>query len=426
MLLRFGASNHLSIRDPQELSFIASSLKDRRDGLINCEASPNGSIVPVAVIYGANASGKSNFLDALATMRNMVLGSHSQGEPDGGVPCRAFTLDADNSKIPSQFDIDFVIDGTRHHYGFEATGRAFESEWLYAYPRSHRRTLFARDGDRFQFGRGLGGANKTIAGLTRPNSLFVSAAAQNGHEQLSKVFAYFRSIRGARDIDVSGAAASAQLDDEGPDRRVIEFLEKIGTGVIGQRQKTTTVTEEVLQLRRGLHAAVRRFANLPSDVAPEWLQEREVTLQLAHRARDGGAIYFDLDQESAGTRRLLVVLELAFRALDQGVPLYIDELDASLHTQACEAVLKLFCSSETNPKGAQLIATTHNTSLLNSPSLRRDQLWFTEKDDAGATELYPLTDIRTRRGDNFERGYLQGRYGAVPFDDPVSALGTPR
>ena len=108
------------------------------------------------------------------------------------------------------------------------------------------------------------------------------------------------------------------------------------------------------------------------------------------------------------------------------MPLYIDELDASLHTQACEAVLKLFCSSETNPKGAQLIATTHDTNLLGSPALRRDQLWFTEKDAGGATRLYPLTDIRMRKGDNFEKGYLQGRYGAVPFDDPISALGAPR
>ena len=122
----------------------------------------------------------------------------------------------------------------------------------------------------------------------------------------------------------------------------------------------------------------------------------------------------------------MVVLGLAFRALDEGVPLYIDELDASLHTQACEAVLRLFCSPETNPKGAQLIATTHDTNLLNSPVLRRDQLWFTDKDDTGATQLYPLTDIRTRKGDNFEKGYLQGRYGAVPFDDPISAVGTPR
>ena len=425
MLLRFSVSNHLSIRDPQELLFTASSLKDRSEGLIDCPAAPNRSLLPAAVIYGANASGKSNFLDALSTMRTMVLRSHTHGAPDGGLPRRVFALDQASSDQSLRFEIDFVNDGVRYHYGFEASDAAFESEWLYEFPRSHRRTLFERDGKEFRFGRGLAGPNKTIAGLTRSNSLYVSAAAQNGHKQLSEVLAYFRSIRGARDIDVPGTAASTQLAEAGPDRRVIDFLGKIGTGVVACRRKEVELAAKTLALRRDLHAAVGRFANIPSDLRPD-PEDKEVTIELAHRGQDGGSIYFDLNWESAGTRRLLVVLELAFRALDDGVALYIDELDASLHTQACEAVLKLFCSSETNPKGAQLIATTHDTNLLNSPSLRRDQLWFTEKDDAGATQLYPLTDIRTRRGDNFERGYLQGRYGAVPFDDPVSALGTPR
>ena len=146
-------------------------------------------------------------------------------------------------------------------------------------------------------------------------------------------------------------------------------------------------------------------------------------IELAHRARDGNSVYFDLSLESAGTRRLLVVLGLAFRALDEGAPIFIDELSANLHTHASEAVLELFCSPETNPKGAQLVATTHDTNLMNSPALRRDQLWFTSKDTSGATQLNPLTDIRTRRGDNFEKGYLQGRFGAVPFDNPDSILG---
>ncbi len=134
----------------------------------------------------------------------------------------------------------------------------------------------------------------------------------------------------------------------------------------------------------------------------------------------------ELDRESAGTRRLLILLDFAFRELDEGVPLLVDELDASLHTHACEAVLRLFCSPRSNPKGAQLLATTHNTNLMSLSALRRDQLWFTQKDAYGATKLYPLTDIRTRKSDNLEKGYLQGRYGAVPFNDPLSTLGAPK
>jgi AAA15 family ATPase/GTPase len=117
-----------------------------------------------------------------------------------------------------------------------------------------------------------------------------------------------------------------------------------------------------------------------------------------------------------------MLLGLVFQALDEGAPFVIDELDASLHTQACEAVLALFSSPETNPRGAQLIATTHDTNLLRSRMLRRDQIWFTEKDGHGATHLYPLTDIRTRKEDNIEKGYLQGRFGAIPFSGSISDL----
>ena len=386
MLLRFGVSNHLSIRDLQELSFVASSLKGSSDGLIDCAAAPSGSVLPAVVIYGANASGKSNLVDAMATMREMVLRSHTKGEPGGGVPCRRFRLEKDYSRKPSRFEIDFVLDGVRHHYGFEASEKAFESEWLYAFPKSHRRTLFAREGGEFRFGRELSGLNNLIAELTRPNSLYLSVAAQNDHKQLSRLFAYFRSIQGIRGISVPGEMASTQLPEEGPHRRVIDFLGEAGTGVVDFRRKLD---------------------------APR----NEISIELAHRSRDGGNIYFELDCESAGTRRLLVLLDRAFRALDEGALLCIDELDAGLHTQAAEEVLRLFCSPQTNSNGAQLLAMTHDTNLMNSSVLRRDQLWFTQKDAWGATHIYPLTDIQTRKGDNLEKGYLQGRYGALPFDE---------
>ena len=425
MLLRFGVSNHLSIRDFQEQSFVASSLKDRDEGLIPCTTAPKGTVVPAAVIYGANASGKSNLMDAMETLRQMVLFSQTQGEPGGGVLRQSFRLDAAFSGEPSRFELDFVIDGVRHHYGFEMSDDAFESEWLYDFPSSRRRTLFEREGGEFHFGRGLKGRNAVIADLTRPNSLYLSAAAQNKHERLSRVFGYFRSIHGVYAADFPGAVVSRRLAEKEPDDRVIKFLERIGTGVVGYQRKETETPKEIKALHQEIDAAIRKrlkgAVRFESDV-----DSKQVAIELAHRSRDGEQIYLELDSESAGTRRLLVMLGFAFQALDEGTPLFVDELDASLHTQAAEAVLRLFCSPETNPKGAQLVATTHDTNLMRAPMLRRDQLWFTEKGSDGATRLYPLTDIRTRKGDDIEKGYLQGRYGAVPFDDPLSALAPPR
>ena len=426
MLLRFGVSNHLSIRDFQELSFVASSLKDRDEGLIPCAAVPKGAVVPAAVIYGANASGKSNLVSAMSVMKQMALFSQTQGEPGGGVLRHPFRLDPACAGKPSRFEIDFVVDGVRHHYGFEASDDAFESEWLYDFPRSHRRMLFERESGEFRFGRGLKGRNAVIADLTRPNSLYLSAGAQNGHEQLSRVFGYFQSIRGVHAVAIPGVVASVLLVGKELDRRVIDFLGRVGTGVVAYRRKEIEYADEIEAVQRDVLTAIKKRVDVPAGLEATISGDWRTAIELAHLGRDGEQVYLDLDLESAGTRRLLFVLGFAFQALDEGMPLFVDELDASLHTQAAEAVLRLFCSRKTNPKGAQLVATTHDTNLMRSPLLRRDQLWFTEKDAAGATRLYPLTDIRTRKGDDIGKGYLQGRYGAVPPDDPVSALASPR
>ena len=426
MLLRFGVSNHLSIRDFQELSFVASSLKDRDEGLIPCAVAPKGMVVPAAVIYGANASGKSNLVKAMGIMLIMVRDSHRHGRPGDGVLRQPFALDPTCAGKPSRFEIDFVIDGVRHYYGFEASDTAFESEWLYDFPGSRRRMLFERKGGEFRFGRRLKGRNNIIADLTRSNSLYLSAAAQNGHERLSQVSGYFRSVHGVYATALPGMVVSVHLAEKETDDRAIDFLGKIGTGVVGHRRKEREFEIDIEAFQRDMLAAMRKQADLPASLETTMGGNWRTAIELAHRNQNGEKVYFDLDLESAGTRRLLFVLGFAFQALDEGTPLFVDELDASLHTQAAEAVLRLFCSPETNPKGAQLVATTHDTNLMRAPVLRRDQLWFTEKDADGATQLYPLTDIRTRKGDDIEKGYLQGRYGAVPFDDPLSDLAPPR
>lgn len=416
MLLRFAVANHLSIREKQELSFAASSLRDQSDGLIDCKAVPSGSVVPALVIYGANASGKSNLVKAIEAMQGMVLWSHTRGEPGGGVPRDAFKLDSTSSQAPSRFEIDFVIDEVRYHYGFEATDEVFVAEWLYAFPGAHRRRMFERDNSKFNFGRWLKGQNNNIAKLTRPNSLFLSAAAQNGHEQLSKIYAYFKSVS---TTSIQDGAASARFTRDDPDQRVINFLTSINTGVIGYQKREHDMPEfqEVIrEVLASVEASVNKVSDAPIKIEAD-RHDKHVEIELAHRGQQGESFYLKLNSESAGTRRLLTVLGLAYQALDAGTLLCIDEVDASLHTYASEAVLKLFCRPEINRNGAQLLATTHDTNLMKSSALRRDQLWFTEKTPEGATELYPLTDIRTRKGDNIELGYLQGRFGALPGDD---------
>ena len=403
MLLRFLVSNHCSVRDEAELTFVASHLRDDPDGLMDCPVVPTERAVPAALIYGANGSGKSNILSAITTMCELVVKSHALGDPTGGVRRHPFKLDERYAQIPSKYEAEFLIDKVLYNYGFAATDEQFTSEWLHSFPNSRRRTLFDRSMQEFRFGRDLKGRNMSIAQLTRPNSLFLSAAAQNGHEILGRVFNFFSDFRSISAIHENSVMLQSQHTGSNPDNRMIDFLSQFDTGIVGYRmvgpEEPTNITSEIL-------------SSLKLDIEKvEVLRE----VELAHRGVDGNRVFFEGARESAGTRRLFIMLRFVFQALDHGTLLLIDELDSSLHPHACEAVLNLFCSHRSNPHGAQLLATVHNTSLMSSPIVRRDQLWFVEKERQGATKLYSLTDFKTRKGDDFELGYLQGRFGAVPF-----------
>jgi AAA15 family ATPase/GTPase len=415
MLLRFQVENHLSIRDRVELSMVASNLKDAEGGLLAHPAIPN-KVVPSAIIYGANASGKSNLLSAFTRMRSMVISSHRKGTPDGEIPRMPFLLDREFQKRPTFFEVDFIANEIRYRYGFEASNEAFIAEWLYAYPNGRAQMLFQRDQQSFIFGRNLKGRNQTIADLTRKNSLFISAAAQNDHHELLNIYRFFEDIKINKTISVGGHEASLVLKDGDIDTRAIDFLHNLRTGVVGFRHIEEELPERGREFAMGLAQLVERVSGDSMDeFRSEFVNRKPVAIELGHHSTDGSQIFFNLDLESSGTRRLLVLLSPIFRILDQGGLLIVDELDASLHTHACEAVLALFSSKNLNKKGAQIIATTHDTNILRSTFIRRDQIWFCEKDDDGHSEIYPLTDIKLKASDNLEKGYLQGRFGAVPF-----------
>jgi AAA domain, putative AbiEii toxin, Type IV TA system len=400
MLLRFGIANYLSIKDRQELSLVASSLKDDESGLITPPATVKERVLPAAVIYGANASGKSNVVKSLEFMRHFALYSHSRGEPGKPTGVTPFALDPDCAGKASEFDIDFVAGGIRFAYRFSVTSSAVETEELIAYPHGRPQLWFSRKGQEFSFGKSLTGRNHVIADLVRPNSLFVSAAAQNDHEMLKGVVGFFVGVPSPLEIErqlyLSGDRRSTWHGDI--DARIIQFLQQIGTGIVGYR-----------------------LLEKPAQEMPQYsattaiVSKREPEGQFAHERKSGELAYFDFHQESTGTKRLLILLEEIYKSIDAGTPIIVDEIEGSLHSKACEALVALFTSTKTNPRGAQLIATTHDTNLLRSPLLRRDQIWFTEKSPEGETDLYSLSDFSSRATDDFEKGYLQGRYGAVPF-----------
>ena len=422
MLLRFAVSNHLSIKETQELSFIKSALKGPDDGLLSSPALPKEKVLPAAIVYGPNASGKSNLLDALMFMRHAVLSSQRQWEPDGGIPRKPFLLSGVCQEKPSQFEMDFDLDGVRYNYGFACTTAKFVDEWLYSSPMGHQRMIFERIGpnpDDIKFGTSFTGQKQAIAQLMRPNSLFLSAAYQNNHSIAKGVVSAFQNIRGQNNLTTAPMMLDQMLKDSQLDTRIMSFLTQIGTGITKHRQVENARSDGQIRTMRSMMEAIWNESDVkPTDDERRSFFEdfgKDVKIEFAHRSEDGGDVFFSTARESSGTRRLIPLLQSVMLALDQGSVCVIDEIDASLHTQVCEAIIALFTNRETNPKGAQIIATTHDTNLLNAPNLRRDELWLVEKTPGGASELYSLADVKTRDTDNFERGYLHGRYGAVPF-----------
>jgi hypothetical protein len=320
----------------------------------------------------------------------------------------------------TSLEAEFIIGDIRFQYGFECDDNVFTAEWLYAYPEGKRRRLFERTRNTVEFGSHFKGPKKIFVGLMRPNSLFLSTATQNYHEELSKIVAFFRRTRFSMDLAVTEELINNTFKKDQVDQRTIEFLTAIGTGITDVRQTAVEIPEPIRRMAKEIVALARKHNAIIDEDQPNRLQD--VSLEFEHIGTSGKPCYFGLEHESSGTRRLVLMMNTVFKALDEGNLVVIDELDASLHTLAAAQILELFQNPKINRNGAQLIATTHDTNLLSLAKLRRDQIWFCERDEVGASHLFPLSDIKSRPTDNFEQGYLEGRYGAIPYPGDLVAL----
>lgn len=423
MLLRFGVSNFRSIKEYQEISMVASAIKDAEADLIDCHDFKL-KVLPAAAIYGANAAGKSNFLRALRHMHTVIVNSHQKGKPGKPIPRAHFLLDSSCASTPTTLDCDFIFKGDRYHYGFIFNDERILEEWLFSFSgkmqRKIKKTLFHRKHDEdkeFYFGPDLKGLNKTVSELTRDNSLLLSAAAANNHKQLLEIYQYFESnfefTHSYR--HVSPYELSKYLSDLDTRAKVVEFLQYADTGIVDVEVKRDDESDEnAKDFRKGLSELISKFVG---ESVPELINNEadSVSFLLKHRGVDAENAAINLADESDGTVALLGILGPVFDVLKNGRILILDELNTNLHPLVSRNLISIFNSKNTNQNGAQLIFTTHDTNLLCGGVMRRDQVWFAEKDQFGASHLYPLSDISTRKSDNISSGYLEGRFGAIPF-----------
>ncbi len=416
MLLRFKVKNHLSIAEDQEISFMATKLSGPESGIINNHENTFGKILPSSIIYGANASGKTSFVKAFNFMKNAVLRSHVDGDPMGGVPRQPFLLSKNKTGEESRFEVDFIVKNIRYNYGFSCNNNQFTREWLYSFPELRPRKIFEREEMIVSFGPSLKGAKQTLVEFMRPNSLFISTAIQFNNEYLNDIVSFFKNSSFTGSVVVSDTQVNQGFKDAEIDTRIVKFLNLIGVGVKSAKRTNIEITEQEKEKNLKFFSAINEIwggSKISENTIVNSMRTSEI--KLGHIGDDGDEYFIDLSNESSGTRRLLIIMKLIFIALDFGSLVVIDEIDSCLHTSAVELIIQMFSDKDVNKYGAQLLATTHDTNLLLSQFLRRDQIWFCEKSYVGASHIFSLSDMKTRIDDNFEKGYLQGRYGAIPF-----------
>ncbi|MGW7294287.1 AAA family ATPase [Streptomyces xiamenensis] len=393
MLLSFRVGNHRSLWEEQQLNLTPVYEADRPEGTA-------WEAVPVAAIFGANAAGKSNMVDALRFMRRMVARSHQDAEPGGGINRTPFALDPEGADTASWYVVDLLLDGVRHTYGFSIDGDRVRDEWLYSFPHGRKRKIFQRDGIDFSFGDSVPERElHLVSRITEPNTLFMSVAARSRQEALLPVYRWFAQTLRFMTPGQAPRILRTRNPFSPPDRapRVVALLRAADLGI-----------EDA-----GLDEA-----EFVDDGENQLWGIRGRKLWVAQRGRHGRT-RLDIGEQSEGTQMLLAYSGPVLDTLDHGGLLVIDEVDASLHPKLTAHLIKLFQEPQTNPHGAQLILTTHDASLLGRSGgeeiLKRDQVWFVEKNEYGETSLFPLSDFKPRQDENRERRYLGGSYGAVPF-----------
>lgn len=385
MLLQFSITNHRSIKETAIISMKAAADKTMKEVLI----SPDGKkeLVPVMAIYGANAAGKSNVIHALLLMREMVCGSYAKPLKGAELPYEPFAF-VDGQTEPTTFEIIYYYESIKYAYGFSFDKDRIISEYLYHWPNGREALVFSREKDEYEFRESIQ-EQLTLAGRTSENRLYLTSSNEWNCAQTEKAYLWFQ--KNLRGLIATGVSNESTIDAirKGGDwkQRILKEMMLADLGICnvelsGTKEKPIISTVHQLTDDSG--------------------EKKQYTLLLG--------------QESVGTQRFFSRIGLWMDALNSGAVLVVDEIEASMHPLLTRHLIEMIQDQTTNQNHAQLIFTTHDTGLLDLKLLRRDQIWFAEKDEKTMqTDIYALTEFSPRKEENIARGYLQGRYGAIPF-----------
>ncbi|MFN5983101.1 MAG: AAA family ATPase [Fluviicola sp.] len=423
MLLQFSIKNFKTFKDKAILSLIASNYdKDTRElDNIYQDDKFNLRILKSAVIYGANASGKSKFIDALAFMRQFVIKSSKDSQKFEVIAVEPFRLNNESEKEPTEFEVIFTLKGIHYRYGFEANNKQIVSEWLYYKPKTKEIELFYRDGKKIEtHERNFSKGNTIIKeDLVRENALLVSVAAQFNDAICGSIIEWFENlniISGLEEREFKNNTID-KIKSNKEKIKILEFLKAADLGITDIQYEEDTfglIPEELKEQIKELKESIKSYD--PDEAFSD--------ISTIHNVYDndkrkiGKAKFSVLRDESNGTKKFLYLSGTIIDILENGGVLIGDELDSKLHPNLVCKIVSLFNSKEFNPKNAQLFFNTHDTNLLSSGLFRRDQIWFTNKDKYGEAKLYSLANFKSdevKKNEPFEDNYIRGKYGAIPY-----------
>ena len=431
MLLYFKVKNYRSIRDEAVLDMEAAGLHDAAKNLL-----PFGrkEYLPAVAIYGKNGGGKSNLIRSMWLAVQFICNAQKTQTENEPVPVRPFMLNDHSVNEPTAFEFAYVQNGAKYVYGFSATRDHIVSEYLKAWPKGREKNIFLRHGQSFIFPKDNEKKRKElIKEAVGKNQLFFAISCTMNYKPCIEAMKWFREkVVFSRDFTDINRNLIDYREDETMLQAIVSAAKKADVGIEDiqfeiDQQTLDLQSQNIPGQMGGMIAALRAF----SEALQQNGNEAEVSLNMGKLKSttyhtglncEGKASRYELtlSDESDGTRRLMTLAPAIERTLKEGGTLVVDELEREMHLMLIEYVLGRYQEKRNNPAHAQLIFTTHDTSLLNQEILRRDQIYFVDKKkEDGASSLYSLADFNIRNDANIQKAYLLGKFGAVPSTEEV-------
>lgn len=424
MLIEFKFANYRSFRDESVLSMEATGLGTFKKSLIE-----HGSykLLPSIAIYGKNGGGKSNVIRAFWLAVQFIKNAQRTQHEDAFIPVSPFLLNDYSKNKETSFEFTYVVNQVKYIYGFSATKDSIVKEYLYHSPKGQKAVVFTREGKKFTFTEDKA-KRKLISEAVADNQLFFSVACTMNDSACVNAMRWFRDyVLFSRDYSDIPRQLLEYSNDKNMLRAISDYAKAADIGIEDMQfdinsEEISNKTTLPDSLPAGIRAALINFMHVLSETSNNSevkLKMGEVIATAYHRGQkeNGTSELFplELSDESDGTRKLMSLAPAMESVLSKGGVLLVDELDKELHSMLVAYIVSKFQSKNSNPMGAQLIFTTHDTDLMNEEILRKDQLYFVDKDNAnGVSELYSISEFSTKTSENIRKGYLVGKYGATP------------